>query len=153
MAAETRMTTSPKVTVAYLELRGPYAGVGEAMKSLKAWIDAKGVEQSGYPFCLFYDNPLETPEAELRSEACIPVSGSFRPEGEVRVKELDETEVAETRHSGLPDDFHRTYGPFLEGLLNSGYELIGPSREYYMTVAEAKGPGLGFLIRQPVSRK
>lgn len=123
------------------------------MKDLKAWIDSNGVEQTGYPFCLFYDNPTETPEEELRSEACIPVAARFKPAGKVMVKEIPETEVAETRHEGSSEKFAETYGPFLEGLLNSGYQIVGPAREYFMAVADARGPGSGFLIQQPIAKK
>ena len=151
-SADVKMTTSPKIIVAYTEHRGAYVGVAEAMQNLKAWIDSKGIEQAGYPFCLFYDNPLEKPESELRSEACIPVSNAFEPDERFKMKEIPESVVAETRHSGVPEEFSKTYGPFLEGLLNAGFQLLGPAREYYMTVAEAKGPGCGFLIQQPVQK-
>lgn len=145
--------TAPKMTVAYIERKGPYFEVGVTMQRLKSWIDSKGIEQAGYPFCLFYDNPTETPERELRSEACIPVGSPFQSEGEMKLKELAEVQVAETRHSGPPEEFAKTYGPFLEGLLNGGYTLIGPAREFFMTVSEVKGPGSGFLIQQPIAKK
>jgi len=148
-----KFTTAAKLTVASLERRGAYSGIDQTMRSLKSWIDSKGIEQTGYPFCLFYDNPSETPESRLRSEACIPVARAFHPEGEFKMKEFPETQVAETRHLGAPEEFARTYGPFLEGLLNQGYKLAGPAREYYMTVSDVKGPGSGFLIQQPVSKK
>lgn len=151
-APEVRFATAPKLVVAYIELKGDYAKVGDAMRDLKSWIDSKGVEQSGYPFCMFYDNPTETPEKDLRSEACIPVSKAFDPDDSHKVKELPEVQVAETRHSGHPEEFTKTYGPFLEGLLKGGYRLTGPAREYFMTVSEVRGPGSGFLIQQPVTK-
>lgn len=152
-SVEVKFTTSKKMTVAFEELKGAYSGVEEGMRNLKEWIDSKGIEQSGYPFCLFYDNPLETPAEELRSEVCIPVGGEFLPDDIHKVKQVPEATVAETRHSGKPDEFYKTYGPFLEGLLNGGYDIVGPAREYFMTVAEVKGPGSGFLIQQPVAKK
>ena len=138
--------------VAFVERRGSYSGIGEDMLRLKNWIDSKGIELAGYPFCQYFDNPGETPTAELRSEACIPVSSEFQPEGEFKMKELGESPVAETRHTGRPEEFAETYGPFLEGLLRQGYGLVGPAREYYMTISEVRGPGWGFLIQQPIAR-
>lgn len=153
MVDQVKMTVAPRIVAASLEMRGAYSGIGTAMQELKSWIDRKGIEQAGYPFCLFYDNPFETPERELRSEACIPVSEKFQPEGKFSVKEFEEVEVAETRHEGPPGEFGKTYGPFLEGLLKEGYKLLGPAREYFMTVTEVKGPGSGFLIQQPIAKK
>jgi len=123
------------------------------MRRLKTWIDLKGMEQSGYPFCLYYDNPSETPALQLRSEACIPVGKTFESEGQFKMKQFPESQVAETRHVGPPEEFAKTYGPFLEGLLNQGYQLAGPAREYYMTVSDVSGPGAGFLIQQPIAKK
>jgi effector-binding domain-containing protein len=102
---------------------------------------------------MYYDNPTETPEPELRSEVCIPVARVTEGEGKFRIKEMAETEVAETRHQGRPDQFAMTYGPFLEGLLKSGYRILGPAREYYMTISDVTGPGAGFLIQQPVAKR
>ncbi len=152
-APEVKFTTAPKLIVAAIERRGSYSTIGESMRELKAWIDLKGIEQAGYPFCLFHDNPTETPEADLRSEACIPVAKTFEPEGDYKMKEFSEAQVAETRHQGPPEEFAKTYGPFLEGLLNQGYQIVGPAREYFMTVSDVKGPGSGFLIQQAVTKK
>ncbi len=152
MATQVEFTTAKRMVVAFVERKGAYSGIGESMRRLKAWIDAKGIEQSGYPFCLFYDNPSETPPANLRSEACIPVGREFVPEDDVRLKVLDEVQVAETRHGGPPEDFAKTYGPFLEGLLKGGYRIVGPAREYFISVSDVKGPGSGFLIQQPIAK-
>jgi DNA gyrase inhibitor GyrI len=151
-APEVKFTTASRLLVASLERRGPYSGIGETMRSLKAWIDARGMEQAGYPFCLFYDNPKETAEADLHSEACIPVSKPFEPEGDFRLKEFAPVQVAETRQLGPPGDFSSTYEPFLKGLLTMGYRAVGPAREYFMTVSDVRGPGSGFLIRQPIAK-
>lgn len=140
------------MVVAYISITGAYSKVSTEMKRLKAWIDSRGIEQSGYPFCLFYDNPGETEESHLRSEVCIPVGKSFEGSGDVKVKEIQETQVAETRHQGPPEKFGETYGPFLEGLLNSGYQILGPAREFFMAVSDVRGPGSGFLIQQPIAK-
>ncbi|HEY6282447.1 MAG TPA: GyrI-like domain-containing protein [Nitrososphaerales archaeon] len=152
-APEVKFMTTPKLIVASVERKGSFSTIGESMRELKTWIDSKGIEQAGYPFCLFYDNPTETPEAELRSEACIPVAKAFEPEGNFKMKELGEAQVAETRHQGPPEEFAKTYGPFLEGLLNQGYQIVGPAREYFMAVSDVNGPGSGFLIQQAVTKK
>jgi DNA gyrase inhibitor GyrI len=72
---------APRIVVASLERKGPYAGVAEAMRDLKSWIGSKGVKQAGYPFCLYYDDPTEMAESELRSEVCIPIARVLDGEG------------------------------------------------------------------------
>lgn len=150
---EVKFTVAPRLLVAAVERKGSYSVIGESMLELQGWIDSNGIEQAGYPFCLFYDNPTETPEPDLRSEACIPVARPFEPEGNYKMKEIAESQVAETRHQGPPGEFAGTYGPFLEGLLDGGYQILGPAREYFMAVSDVKGPGSGFLIQQPIAKK
>ncbi len=150
---EMRFSVAGRMTVASVAHTGTYSSIGRDMLELKAWIDSHRIGQAGYPFCLFFDNPSETPESELRSEACIPVSNPFKQDGRFLMKELPEVNVAETRHRGPPERFGMTYGPFLEWLMNNGYQILGPAREYYMAVTDVSGPGAGFLIQQPVAKK
>ncbi len=150
---EVKFTTAPKIVVAYRECRGPYSEIGDVMRTLKEWIDSKGIEQSGYPFCLFLDDPAGAEKSQLRGEACIPVGKPFEPEGDFKVKELAEVMVAEARHSGPPEEFSKTYGALLEEIAKQGYQILGPPREYFMTASEVRGPGTGFLILQPVAKK
>ena len=152
MDPEDSFSTAQKVHASALRHRGEYSRIGDTMERLVEWAQARGVEDAGSPYCLYYDNPVETPADRLRSEACIPVRREFWPEGEVLAKELPEVEVAETRHAGPPEEFSKTYGPFLEGLLSQGYRLAGPAREHYRSASEVKGPGSGYLIQQPIAK-
>jgi DNA gyrase inhibitor GyrI len=138
---------------ASLEMRGPYEGVGRGMVELKQWMDSHGIKPSGKPFALFYDNPTETAAAELRSEACIPVSGPFEAQGRFKSKHWAGGTVAETKHRGPPEDYTRTYGSFLESLLGMEYGLDGPAREIYDEVSESLRPGVGSTIQQAVHRR
>ncbi len=123
------------------------------MMELKAWLDRRGIRTAGRRFALFYDNPTERGAAELRSEACFPVTEPFRSEGRFAFREFPECRVAETRHEGPPQEFTRTYGAFLEQLLNDRYTLLGPAREFFDSPSKELGPGMGSLIQQPVEKR
>lgn len=150
---EARFVREPKKTVAYIELKGPYSGAGRAMAELWRWVESAGAETAGDPFCMFFDNPSETPEAELRSAVCVPIRGDVAPDGRFQVRELPEADAAETRHVGPPEEFGRTYGPFLESLMAAGFSIAEPAREYFRRPEDAGGPGTGYAIRQPISKK
>lgn len=152
MNPEVRFTHSSRILAATLELKGPYDSWGRGLMELKAWMERTGISQSGGPFALFYDNPTETPAAQLRSEACIPVSKPFKSEGLFKFKVFPECEVAETKHDGSPDTYTSTYGAFLEHLFNSGCGFLGPAREFFRLPSADLGPGMGWLIQQPVTR-
>ena len=148
-----KFSKAKKILAASVELRGSYALLGSGMLELKAWLDERGISQSGNPFALFYDNPTEVPESQLRSEACIPVAKAFLSEGRFSFKEFPECRVAETTHEGKPEEYASTYGAFLEGLLKAGYNLAGPAREFYHAPASDLAPGMGWMIQQPISKR
>ncbi len=153
MKPDIRFSTAPKILAASMELTGPYADWGKGLMELKAWLYSKGIATAGEPFALCYDNPTETPAPQLKSEACFPVAIPFEPEGIVRFKEFPECHAAETRHRGRPEEHTSTYGAFLEQLLNDGYALSGPAREFYHSPSAVLGPGMGWLIQQPISKR
>jgi len=123
------------------------------MLELESWMRSKGVRAAGNPFALYYDNPEGRDPEELRSEVCIPVEAPFPSSERVKFKEFPQTEVAETRHLGPPEKFAETYGPFLEWLLNNGFQIVGPAREFYEGISKRMGPGSGILIQQPIRKK
>ncbi len=142
----------PRTTVASIDLFGAYENFGRALAELEAWLNAKNVETAGKPIRLFYDNPLETPTQKLRSKACIPIVGTVVAEGKFKIEDLPGGLVAKTRHRGKPEEYTKTYGAFLEWLLNNGFNLQGPAREIFDKVSPEVRPGMGVVIQQPVAR-
>ena len=138
--------------VAYVELKGPYENWGRGLVELREWLDTRPVRIVGKPIGLFYDNPTETKAEELRSDACFPIEGKLTPEGKFLVKELPAGEIAVTRHVGDPNQYTRTYGQALEGLLKQGYTFYGPAREIFENARPDLRPGMGIQIQQLVKK-
>ena len=151
--ADLKLETIDPVQVAYIELRGPYENFGRGLMDLVSWLERKRVRVAGPPIGLYYDNPTETPPEKLRAEACVPIYGDVRPEGPYKVKVLSGGLVAVTVHQGPPQEYTRTYGTFLEGILKSGYTFREPAREIYDTPAATLGPGMGKQIQQRVEKR
>jgi DNA gyrase inhibitor GyrI len=142
----------PQMRVAYVQLIGPYENWGRGLMELKAWLEERHVRVVGRPLGLFYDNPTETPASDLKSDACLPIEGEFAPVGKFRVKDLAAGEVAVTRHAGPPEEYTKTYGAFLEGLVNEGYTFYGPAREIFEEARLDLHPGMGVQIQQLVKK-
>jgi len=140
------------IRVAYVQLTGAYENWGRGLMELKKWLDNQGVEIVGRPIGLFYDNPTETPEDELKSDACFPIRGEIKPNAEVHVKELPGGDIATTRHVGPADQYTRTYGSFLEDLMSKGFVFYGPAREIFEEPRQDLRPGMGIRIEQLVRK-
>ena len=145
--------TIPNLRVASIELVGSYHHFGEGLSELSAWLESREISADGPPMGLFYDNPLEIPTDMLRCKACIPIRDQFTAEGKFNCEDLPGGLVAKTRHEGKPEQYTRTYGAFLESLLNSGYDLMGPAREVFERVSTDLQPGMGVEIQQPVAKR
>jgi AraC family transcriptional regulator len=139
--------------VAYVQLIGPYENWGEGLVELKEWLQSQQAQIVGKPIGLFYDNPTETPPTKLRSDACLPIQGDLIPTGKFQIKDLPAGEIAVTRHLGPADEYTRTYGSFLEGLLKQGYMFYGPAREIFEEARPDLRPGMGIQIQQLVRKR
>jgi AraC family transcriptional regulator len=59
---------------------GPYALIGAAFDSLRAWAQANANYVTGPPLALYPDDPQTTPPTDLRSYAAVPVGPDAPPD-------------------------------------------------------------------------
>lgn len=80
---QARIETIPPCRVAALPHRGSYAHIGQAFERLAAWAAGRGLMgPQTQSFGLYYDDPHGTPEAQLRSHACISLPDGVHLDGE-----------------------------------------------------------------------
>ena len=90
MKFEAEVKELPERFVACIRHVGPYPEIGKAIEKIFAWAGPKGLIQ--FPktdvLAVYHDNPEETAEAELRSDACITVPEGTAAEGEVTTMKI-----------------------------------------------------------------
>lgn len=124
----------------FVEHVGDYRLLGDAMRSLLAAAAQAGLEPSGPPFALFYDDPARVPADELRARACLPVDE--RPRGEaMRYEVLPSAMVAYGRVTGPYPEVPRTYPAILAYMRKLGWNPGAPVREIYLV---DPGQALGY---------
>jgi len=118
----------------YVELEGDYRGIGGALERADSAMRAQGIEPSGPPFALYYDDPAAVPVAQLRARACFPVAGPTTPDDPLLYDVLDGATVVYAFASGPYPEVPRAY-PGLYGYLERiGWEERpdAPIREVYL---------------------
>ncbi|MCH7945849.1 MAG: GyrI-like domain-containing protein [Armatimonadetes bacterium] len=112
---------------------GPYHGIGDTFEKILGKADAAGWPMQG---CLgiYYDDPTEVAEEELRSAACIITPEGFDPDDKaVEAFSVDGGKYAVMRHVGpyekLPDAWMKFYS---EELPKLGMDDAGPPYERYV---------------------
>ena len=121
------------IPVVGMKHKGPYDGIGDTFGKIFQKAGAAGWPMQG---CLgvYFDDPMEVPEDQLRSAACIITPEGFEPADEsVEAFSVDGGRYAVMRHVGtyekLPDAWMKFYG---EELPKLGMDDAGPPFELYV---------------------
>ncbi|QJR14017.1 DNA gyrase inhibitor [Usitatibacter palustris] len=137
-----------------MDHRGSYMGIGEVFGRLGEWAGSKGIIGPGtHMFGIYYDDPSTTPEAQLRSVACISVPDDFQPDGNVRITNTPGGKCAVVVHTGpyagLPAVYDFIYGQWLP---KSGEKESGepPFEDYLNTPGEVPPEKLRTAVCVPL---
>jgi AraC family transcriptional regulator len=124
----------PQMKVAFVRHTGPYTEVGSAWQRLMSWAGPRGMFGPATQLIgVYHDDPAVTAPEKLRSDACITVSDTVKPEGDVGVQTIGGGEYAVVRHTGSYEKLGETYGKLCGAWLpTSGRELrAAPPLEFY----------------------
>lgn len=128
----------PSQRVVAVPHRGPYHQIGGAFERLLQWAGPKGlIGTQSPPLGVYYDDPMQTPEDELRSAACIAAPDvTDLPDG-FGWRELDGGEYAVARTEVFHNDFAGAWMRFNEWLQSNGTwrHTGGPCFEFYLNNA------------------
>jgi len=116
----------------FLEATGSYTGIGRLLEGVFAAARDQGIEASGPPFGLYYDDPGRTPVKGLRMRACLPVAGAVSPREPLGYEVLESTTVVYAFVAGPYPDVPRAYPALFEYLRQLDWVDAGPIREIYL---------------------
>lgn len=119
-------------TYVFVEVRGSYTQTGRALPDLHARMAAAGLEASGPPFGLFYDDPGKVDVGELRSRACIPIATSPAPATGLASDLLPRAHVVYAVVAGPYPEAPRAYPGLYAYMAKMGWIEAGPVRELYL---------------------
>lgn len=112
--------------------QGPYEQYPEILEELIPVIEEAGIELTGAPFGIYYDDPAQTKPEELRWVVGFPVAEDVAaPEG-LEAKEYDGGQVALTTVYGEPNWEETTvYDELYTFIAEQGLIPAGPMVEVY----------------------
>ncbi len=116
----------------YLEHLGSYTETGTLLPALHRELAAQGLEPSGAPFCLFYDDPALVDAGQLRSRACVPIAGARSPRSPLAYAVLPSTTVCYAFAVGAYPDVPRAYPGVYAFMRKMSWVENGPIREIYL---------------------
>lgn len=121
----------------YLEHIGSYTETGRLLPVLHEALRRAGIEPSGPPFALFYDDPGRVPVERLRSRACLPVDGPVEVEPPIEYAVLPSATVVYCVASGPYPELPRCYPGLYAYMRRMAWVEDGPIREIYLVPPSA----------------
>jgi effector-binding domain-containing protein len=141
--------------IASMEREGPVGEVGKVLEQLSQFLKGKKVKVTGPAMGLFLDDPKSFNPQKARYELCLPISGKFKEEGGVKIKELEKGPFASLTYSGPIEKIPEAYQTVLKWIEENGYKVAGPIREvYHKGIGEVGGSPQESLVelQLPVGR-
>ena len=116
----------------FIEHVGSYTETGTLIPALHRELAAQGMEASGAPFCLFFDDPALVEAGRLVSRACVPIAGPRSPQSPLAYDILPSTTVAYAFVTGPYPDAPRAYPGIYKYMDHMNWVESGPIREIYL---------------------
>ena len=137
----------------YLEHYGSYTETGSILPVVIREMRIQGLEPSGAPFCLFYDDPEQKDVNQLLSRACVPIADQRSPVTPLRYDVLPSRTVAYAFVSGPYPEVPRSYRHLLDYMGTRNFVIDGPIRETYIVPPSVAKTPADFLceVQVPVA--
>lgn len=122
--------------LAALHHQGDYADIGKTFDKLTAWLEEHDLAHAPR-IAIYHDDPHNTPQEQLRSEACAVLDDNDQVNGEVHETTIPAGRYAMASFAGpfseLPNAWVKFY---TEGLQKAGLRTTaGPCFERYLDTA------------------
>jgi effector-binding domain-containing protein len=122
----------PELMVISISAMGPYQEAGVVFGQLFTYLGQNGIETTGPPMGIYYDDPEVVPPESLNYEIMAQVGKEIEVQEPFVYKVLPEMTVAYTVHRGTYDKLTETYSDLMKYIEDTGYEITGPSLEIYL---------------------
>ena len=139
-----KITTIDPFKYVAIEMTGNYDQHSAAFSTLTEAITKQSIEVDDMPFGIYWNNPTDTPEEELKWEVGFKVDNDVTAEAPLVVKNWDFSTLATFTYEGVfgGDDYNAAMGTFWNWLGQNGYQPIGPFMEMFITIPEDAGDGM-----------
>jgi AraC family transcriptional regulator len=137
---EVAMEPAVKITIvkpfyyAALEMTGSYDQHAEAFNTLYGMAGKLMLDMSQPSFGIYYNNPQNTPEAELKWELGLPVSEDQKLEEPLKLKKWEFKLLATKNYKGSfsSEAMEASYAAFFQWIAENKYAPAGPMMEKYL---------------------
>jgi len=134
---DARIDHSDPMTVAFIDMQGPYEQIPEAMGRLYGWTAQHGLQPGGMPRAVYFTPPDEItddgPLWELQAPLAADAPDQGPDESGLGIKHLPGATHAVATHLGPYDTLSETYDQLGQWVVGHGLTMAGPPEEIYLS--------------------
>ena len=125
---------------AYLDCVGPFAQIPQKMMEFMGAFFKQGLKPAGGPFAIYFNDPRQVPEAELKWLIGMPIAPGAAPVEPLKKGEFNHPKVAACLHVGPYDKVGETYAKMMTFIDQNGWKVAGPAMEKYVDNPQMVAP-------------
>ncbi|MFP4175800.1 MAG: GyrI-like domain-containing protein [Planctomycetota bacterium] len=122
--ADVEVKTVEPQTVMSHSFQGSYTQVMDRLDELMAWQLRVGHPYSDRPFAIYYDDPQDVPEDELRAEVCLPIAEELEPEEDFERRRVEGGQFVSVMHHGSYSALDESYDVLFDWIDENECEMI-----------------------------
>ncbi len=125
---------------AYLDCAGSYQQIPQKMMEFMGAFFKQGLKPAGGPFAIYFNDPRQVPEAELKWLIGMPIAPGAAPVDPLKKGEFGHPKVAVCVHVGPYDKVGETYAKMITFIDQNGWKVAGPPMEKYIDNPQMVAP-------------
>jgi len=125
---------------AYLDCVGPFTQIPQKMMEFMGAFFKQGLKPAGGPFAIYFNDPRQVPEAELKWLIGMPIAPGAAPVDPLKKGEFNHPKVAVCLHVGPYEKVGETYAKMMAFIDQNGWKVIGPAMEKYFDNPQMVAP-------------
>lgn len=118
--------------VAYISVTGSYEQLPELFGEVVGYVMKENLQITEPPYGIYFNNPIEVPQEELKYEVGIAFIGDADGEGRVKIKTVPAHQAVSTVYKGPYGQAAQIYQALIEYTMQNGYEINGAVKEIYL---------------------
>ena len=119
----------------YYEYKGSYMNAFMAFPKLMEYIESERIEMGLYSLGVYYDDPAEVAENELRSEIGMMIKEKVKGNDMYKFKKVDGFKAATIKYSDM-SEIQTAYAVLVKYMQSKNLTPIGPAYEIYYSYDE-----------------
>ncbi|MBN1561604.1 GyrI-like domain-containing protein [candidate division KSB1 bacterium] len=126
-----------------VEMTGSYDQHSDAFQTLYAQAGAQGLAMDVAPFGVYYSDPSQVAEAELKWEIGLELAEKTEVKAPLVLKEWPYTLMAVMLYEGSfsGEAFGSAHQKLFQWVMQNGYDVAGPSMEKYLSMPAQNSDG------------